>query len=144
VEVTPLGNIVAFKQGEKRPVRKADALRAHGRGGLRHHEHHGKRLLKFDDCRQYPPGGALRPCRVVNGAVPGVICAKPMHLLKGEEREKPVPVAQLSIDIGADTREQAETAVVQIGDNACFVPFFESCTARSGRSRSMTAWAALR
>ena len=31
---------------------------------------------------------------------------------------------ELAIDIGADTREQAET-LVQIGDNACFVPFFE-------------------
>lgn len=47
-----------------------------------------------------------------------------MHLLKGDEFEKPVPVNELAIDIGADTREQAET-LVQIGDNACFVPFFE-------------------
>lgn len=45
-------------------------------------------------------------------------------MLKGDEFEKPVPVNELAIDIGADTREQAET-LVQIGDNACFVPFFE-------------------
>lgn len=36
-----------------------------------------------------------------------------------------MPVDQLSIDIGASSREEAEAAV-QIGDNVSFLPFFEA------------------
>lgn len=81
-------------------------------------------LLKFTTVGNIRPEVLSGRDVLVGGKTPGVICAKPVHLLKGDEFEKPVPVNELAIDIGADTREQAET-LVQIGDNACFVPFFE-------------------
>ena len=43
IHISPLGNILAFKKGEKRPEKKL-MLCAH-----------------MHDGRQYPPGGALRP-----------------------------------------------------------------------------------
>ena len=81
-------------------------------------------LLKFTTVGNIRPEVLSGRDVLVGGKTPGVICAKPVHLLKGDEFENPVPVNELAIDIGADTREQAET-LVQIGDNACFVPFFE-------------------
>ncbi|MDQ6835906.1 MAG: M20/M25/M40 family metallo-hydrolase [Actinomycetota bacterium] len=49
------------------------------------------------------------------GSVPGVIGRKPIHLLKGSDREKVPKVKDLHIDIGAQDGEQARE-MVRIGD----------------------------
>ena len=49
------------------------------------------------------------------GRVPGVIGKKPIHLLKPAERDQAVELADMWIDIGASSREEAEK-VVSIGD----------------------------
>lgn len=53
------------------------------------------------------------------GAVNGVIGAKPPHLMKGEDRKRGVPddLAEMPCDIGASSREEAES-LVEIGDSA--------------------------
>ncbi len=51
--------------------------------------------------------------------VKGVISFKAVHLTTKEEREKPIKVENLLIDIGADTRADAEKAV-SIGDYGVF------------------------
>lgn len=51
--------------------------------------------------------------------VPGVIGAKPIHLQEREERQKPVPLSALFVDIGATDRSDAEKAV-KIGDLIAF------------------------
>jgi len=50
------------------------------------------------------------------GDVPGVIGAKPPHLLPPEEREKVVPKKDMYIDIGASSKEEVEQAGVRPGD----------------------------
>ncbi len=50
-----------------------------------------------------------------NGKVPGVIGKKPIHLLKSAERDTPVEIEDLWIDIGASSREEAEK-LVAVGD----------------------------
>jgi endoglucanase len=50
-----------------------------------------------------------------NGAVPGVIGRKPIHLLKDEQKKKAVELDGLHIDIGAADGEDALT-MVRIGD----------------------------
>ncbi len=50
-----------------------------------------------------------------SGRVRGVIGKKPIHLLKAAEREKAVELSDMWIDIGAETREEAEK-FVSIGD----------------------------
>ena len=57
--------------------------------------------------------------------IPGVIGAKPIHLLTSEEREKAVPVKDLYIDVGALTRQEAE-AVVSPGDPVTFDSLFDT------------------
>lgn len=62
---------------------------------------------------------------VVNEKIPGVIGARPIHLLDGGEREKSVPVEDLSIDIGASSREEA-AEVVRLGDPVTFWSVFDA------------------
>ena len=50
-----------------------------------------------------------------NGAVPGVIGRTAIHLTDAEDRNKPVKMHQMWIDIGATNREDAEKAIA-IGD----------------------------
>ncbi len=45
------------------------------------------------------------------GIVKGVIGKKPIHLLKGQEREKVVSIEQMHIDIGVTSRKEAEELV---------------------------------
>ena len=125
VEVTPLGNILAFKKGRQRAKAKL-MLNAHmDEVGLTvtHIEEDG--LLRFATV-----GGIDR--RVLCGKpvtvgvnVPGVIGAKPIHLLTGEEKEKSVPIRDLYIDIGASGREEAEDAV-RLGDPVTFDSIFDA------------------
>ena len=68
--------------------------------------------------------GAVKPHSVISQAVvvgekklPGIISLKAVHLTTKEEREKPAALKDLYIDIGADTKSDAEKNVM-IGDCA--------------------------
>jgi putative aminopeptidase FrvX len=50
-----------------------------------------------------------------DGAVPGVVGRKPVHLLKEEQKKKPVEIEGLHIDIGAADGDEA-LGMVRIGD----------------------------
>jgi putative aminopeptidase FrvX len=50
-----------------------------------------------------------------NGAVPGVVGRKPLHLLDAEARKKVVEMKSLHIDVGVADREQA-AEMVRVGD----------------------------
>ena len=118
VQIDPLGSIIAFKKGKNRA--KTDLmLSAHmDEVGLivTYITEDGK--LKFA-----PVGGIdkriLPGKKVLVGDVPGVIGAKPIHLLKPEEKSAAVPLDALCIDIGAENREEAES-VVSLGDPVTF------------------------
>lgn len=48
--------------------------------------------------------------------IPGVIGSVPPHLLNNERRKKPVEISDMFIDVGADSREEAEKAGIYPGD----------------------------
>jgi len=52
------------------------------------------------------------------GEVMGVIGRKPIHLIKGEEKEKAVKLKDLWIDVGASGREAALAKGIRVGDPA--------------------------
>jgi putative aminopeptidase FrvX len=56
--------------------------------------------------------------------VPGVIGSKPIHLLSDDERNRVLEIEQLTIDIGASSKEEAEK-LVKIGDRATFATSFD-------------------
>jgi endoglucanase len=125
IEVSPLGNILAFRRGEKRPATRL-MLDAHmDEAGLIVTRVTEGGLLKFEPVggidRRALPGKSV----TVGENIPGVIGAVPVHLLERDEREKCVPLKDLYIDIGALSREEALERV-RPGDTAAFAPFFRA------------------
>ena len=51
-----------------------------------------------------------------NGHVLGVVGKKPIHLMKGDEKEKAVKVTDLWVDVGARNREEAVELGLRVGD----------------------------
>lgn len=125
VEVTALGNVIAMKKGKKPAAKKLMLDAQMDEVGLVVTEITEKGFLKFSAVGSVPEETlSAREVRI-NGNVPGVICAKPIHLLKGGERDKAVPIRELAIDIGASSKEEAEQAV-SVGDNVTFAPYFSA------------------
>ncbi len=140
--VDALGNLLAYKKGRKSaPVRLM--LSAHmDEVGLLITHITEEGLLRFA-----PVGGidkrVLCGRRVQVGGHVGVIGAKPIHLLKSEERGKAVPMDEMFIDIGASSREEAQEAVSP-GDAAGFVSPFDTSGGRiRGRALDDRAGCAL-
>jgi len=52
------------------------------------------------------------------GRVPGVVASKPPHFLSADERERLVRLDQMSIDVGASSREEVEALGLRVGDMA--------------------------
>ena len=59
-----------------------------------------------------------------NGQYPGVIGSKPPHVTKPEEKNKVIKYNNMFIDIGANSKEEAEE-MVSIGDMITFRSWFE-------------------
>lgn len=125
VEVTPLGNIIARKKGRQKPE-KTLMLSAHmDEVGLIVKGIDKKGFLSFLSVGGIDSAVLLGKSVLVNGSVPGVIGGKPVHLMSEDEKEKAVPLEELTIDIGAASRQEAE-GLVSVGDYAAFPPYFES------------------
>lgn len=118
LQIDPLGNIIAFKKGAA-PAKTKLMLSAHmDEVGflVTHITDDGK--LKFT-----PVGGIdkriLPGKQVMVNGIPGIIGAKPIHLLKDDEKGSAIPLDDMAIDIGAKDRAEAES-VVSLGDPVAF------------------------
>ena len=120
LRVDALGNLILFKRGKKATGSKL-LLTAHmDEVGFIVKDFTEEGYLKFAPVGGIDPRAVLgrRVC-VGPGRVPGVIGIKPYHLVSSEE-EKTVPKFEdLTIDIGAHSREDAEKAAA-LGDLAAF------------------------
>ncbi|MBO4694040.1 MAG: M42 family peptidase [Clostridia bacterium] len=122
-ETDALGNIIAFKRGNKSPKKKImlDA----------HMDEVGLIITSFTDdgfLRFKTIGGintsALMFKRVkVGGSINGIISGKPIHLTSGDESKKLPKADELYIDIGAASKEEARSCVIE-GDRAVMVSDF--------------------
>ncbi len=118
-----LGNIIAFKKGERAALHKV-MLDAHmDEVGVIATFINSDGTIKFS-----PVGGintkVLLARQIVfdNGTV-GVVGIKPIHLSKGDEKTKIPSQDSLYIDIGASSKEEAEK-YVKIGDTGVFLSDF--------------------
>ena len=119
-EVTPLGDVIAFKKGAKHPrnqvmfdahmdevgfiityITEEGFLRFATVGGIDNRVIQGK------------------PVVVGKNKVYGIISSKPIHLIDRDHRDDPIKAADLSIDIGCRNREEAE-GLVSVGDRVSF------------------------
>jgi len=94
-------------------------------------------LLRFDkvggiDDRVLPARAVL----IGEKSVPGVIAAKPVHLLEKGERDKVTEAKNLLIDIGASSKAEAEK-LVQRGDCAVFATTFRAVASEGSAWRTV-------
>ena len=120
IKIDNLGNLIAFKKGKK-PAPKKLMLSAHmDEVGLMVTDITSDGFVKFDEVggldRRILPGKRVN---IGKNALSGVIGIKPVHLTKGDEREAIPEISDMYIDIGADSREEAEK-YVNYGDSITF------------------------
>lgn len=126
ITVDPLGSIIAFKKGRSRAKHRL-LISAHmDEVGFIVTYITEDGYIKFDEV-----GGIDRRVvlgdRVVIGEnkINGVVGIKPVHLCKGDEAENIPKYEEMYIDIGADSRQEAEK-YVSPGDSICFESFYQN------------------
>ena len=123
IEEDRLRNLYVTRRENKgdRPVFMLDA---HGdEVGMMIHSIKPNGTLRFVTLGRFTPGtlpGAKVWVRNRNGEyIPGIVAAKPPHFMSAEERNRLMDVADLVIDIGARSAEEAkEIFGIQIGEPA--------------------------
>ncbi len=124
-KIDKVGNLIAFKKGKKDTGKKI-LLSCHmDEIGfmIRSFSHDG--YAYFDEI-----GGVERSVvggkRLIIGEnkLFGVVCAKAIHLQKAEERGVCIPIDEMYIDVGCETKEDV-VSKLSIGDEAVFIPNFE-------------------
>ena len=122
IRTDAIGNLIVFKKGKKSTGNKL-LLSAHmDEVGLMVKKIEEDGTLRFSSV-----GGIDR--RVLLGKrvfvgekrIPAVVGSKPIHLTTKEDRKSVPKLDQLYLDIGAETREEAEQ-LVSLGDVATFDP----------------------
>ncbi len=130
IETDSMGNLLVFKKGRSVPSKKL-LISAHmDEVGFIVTYITSDGCLKFDCVGGINDSAAFsKNVMVGKNKLPGVVCAKPVHLLGADEKKKSQKIKELLIDIGAESREEAEK-YVSIGDSIVFDSLYEN---RDGR-----------
>lgn len=128
-ETDPLGNLLVFKKGKNRPAARLLADAHMDEVGLIITNITDSGFLKFKTVGGIDTAVLMFRRIRINGSVNGVICGKPVHLLGADEKKKLPKPESLYIDIGAETRGQAES-MVRVGDRAVIAGEFETLGGR--------------
>lgn len=118
IETDPLGNLIVFKKGKNTPENKV-MLDAHmDEVGLMITYINSDGTLEFDRVGGIDKRVMLgKPVTVGENKIQGVIGVKATHMVPAAEKLN-MP-SMMYIDIGADSKEEAEK-VVSLGDYVCF------------------------
>jgi len=120
IKTDAMGNLIVFKKGKKTPGKKL-VLCAHM-------DEVGVIVTNIteDGYLKFATGGSI-DSRVILGKaitigknkVPGIIGCKAIHLVKTKDRENPMEIDDVYIDIGANNKNDAEM-LVSPGDSGAF------------------------
>jgi len=120
VFVDVMGSVIVSKKGTKTPAKKLILCAHMDEVGVT------IKSITDDGYLKFAMAGSVDNRVVVGKAltigkkrVPGVIGCKAIHLIKKENREKPIELDELYIDIGAKNREEAGQ-LVSLGDAGAF------------------------
>ncbi len=120
--VDPLGNVLVFKKG-KNTAKNRVMLTAHmDEVGFMVTEITSSGCLKIAAVGGIDEKVVAGRLVTVNG-IEGVIGLKPVHLCDDDEMKKSPEIKALCVDIGADSKEEAQK-LVSIGDSVCFASDF--------------------
>ena len=118
-----LGNIICFKKGKNRSVKKL-MLDAHmDEVGLIITSVTDKGLLKIKTIGGIDVSALMFRKVKINGEINGIICGKPIHLIEKDARKKLPKTDSLYIDIGAISKEEA-LSKISLGDRAVITSEF--------------------
>ncbi len=119
VTVDALGNIIVYKKG-KVSDKKVMFCAHMDEVGFMVTNITDKGYIKFTSCGGIDPRVIVsKRVRIGDNKIPGVISAKAVHLQSSDERKKAAEEKNLSVDIGAKDKEEAEK-LVSIGDYIAF------------------------
>jgi putative aminopeptidase FrvX len=110
-----MGNLIATKNGEGPSIMLAAHMDEIGLM-IKYIDDSG--FLRFVEIGRWFDQIFLSQRVVVHGrkgSIPGVIGSKPPHLMKEDDRNNPVKLEDMFIDIGAKDREDAENLGIEIG-----------------------------
>ncbi len=118
------GNLICFKKGKKHPLKKIMVDAHMDEIGVIASAFTSDGFVKFQCVGGISPA-VIQSGRVIfeNGTV-GVIGAKPVHLCSAEEKKVYTKTDSLYIDIGASSKEEAES-LISLGDTAVLEADFE-------------------
>lgn len=119
-----LGNIIAFKKGKHKSVNKLMISAHMDEVGFIVTDITSDGLIKFNEVggidRRVIPGRRV----IIGKNIFGAVGVKPIHTCDSAERKKIPSYSSMYIDIGADSKEEAEK-YVSLGDSVNFEPFYE-------------------
>lgn len=120
-KIDNLGNLICFKKGKQTPKNRV-MLSAHmDEVGMMITHINSDGTILFDCVGGINPRVILgRAVQIGDKGLQGVIGAKPVHLLNGDERAKAVPIDKMCIDIGAKNKEDAMEHI-NLGDSVYFI-----------------------
>lgn len=124
ITVDPLGSIIAFCKGEQTPKNKVLVSAHMDEVGMIVTYINADGTLKCDCVGGVDPKVVYgKRVRVGRDKILGVIAGTAIHNVPKADRSKAVPFDKLVIDIGCESRQEAEKLVRQ-GDSVCFVSDF--------------------
>ena len=120
ISVDTMGNLIVFKKGKKHNAPKLMVAAHMDEVGFLITKIEESGVLRFTEVGGINPRVALGR-KVLIGAdhVPGVTGLKAYHLVSKEEEKTTPPVEKMYIDIGAQSKEEAEK-LVKLGDYVVF------------------------
>lgn len=118
-----LGNLIVYKRGVKTPKNKLIISAHMDEVGFIVTDITSDGFIKFDEVGGIDRRVVLGTNVLINNKINGVTSVKPVHLCDSEERSKIPSYCDMCIDIGANSREDAET-VVSLGDSITFSSFY--------------------
>ena len=130
VTVDNSGNVIVFKKGKKIPKKKL-LISAHmDEVGFIVTHINSDGTLKFESVGGINDSAVFaRSLKIGKSKLRGVVSAKPVHLLKADEKKKCPSMDSLCVDIGAADREEAEK-YVSLGDMMTFDSPYENKNGR--------------
>lgn len=118
-----LGNIIVYKKGLSRAENKLMISAHMDEVGFIVTDITPEGFIKFDEVGGIDRRVVLGCNVLINNKVSGVTGIKPIHLCGGDERSRIPSYSDMYIDIGANSRADAEKAVT-LGDSVTFDSFY--------------------
>ena len=132
-----LGSLICFKKGRKTPAKKLMICAHMDEVGFIVTAINGDGTLAFDMVGGVDPSVTIgRQVRVGKERISGVAGSTAVHNLSKERREKAPKMSEMYIDIGADSKEDAEK-YVSLGDCVYFCSEFVQLGERRIRSKAI-------